>query len=384
MIKRNIIFLPHFGANDESAIIVEWQIKDGDMVRIGDVLCIAETSKTAFDIESKHEGYFFLLAKEGEAVKTGKPIAVLSSNSRDSFESIAEWLLKSELEEEQFSTVTKATKKALMLSEKLGININEIPFSGKKLSEEDVIEYSSKIEKKNDPVEIKELVHEQYTDNKCNKILILTGGSGAVLAIDTISTKNNQEAVGILDDTPKLVGKTIVGIPIWGPIEEVFQLHKKNIFDGAIIPLGSNLLQKKKMFCKLKNSGIPFANVIHSSAIISNNVKMGEGNIILPNCHIGPFATIGDNNYFAASVNIDHDNIIGSHCRFGPGVMLSGNITVSDQVQFGTGVFIEPGLTIGEKSILESGTIITKNVPPNSIVKSAASITTQQRHKSEE
>jgi len=49
--------------------------------------------------------------------------------------------------------------------------------------------------------------------------------------------------------------------------------------------------------------------------------------------------------------------------------MTSSRVQIGDKVKFGTGIFIEPGIKIGTNSIISSGSIITFDVPENSVVK---------------
>ena len=46
-----------------------------------------------------------------------------------------------------------------------------------------------------------------------------------------------------------------------------------------------------------------------------------------------------------------------------------GKIVIEDNVWIGANVIIFPGVIIGKKSIIGAGSIITKNIPPYSIVK---------------
>ncbi len=43
-------------------------------------------------------------------------------------------------------------------------------------------------------------------------------------------------------------------------------------------------------------------------------------------------------------------------------------VTIEDDVWIGTRVIILPGLTIGRGSILGAGTVVTKDIPPFSVV----------------
>ncbi len=90
---------------------------------------------------------------------------------------------------------------------------------------------------------------------------------------------------------------------------------------------------------------------------------------------VGACAVIGDNNFFSAFTGIEHHCKIGSGCTFGPGVITSSRVYIGDKVKFGTGIFIEPGINIGDNSIVASGSILTIDVPADSICKSSIETT---------
>ena len=144
---------------------------------------------------------------------------------------------------------------------------------------------------------------------------------------------------------------------------------ENNKFDEIIISFSGNIKERENIFNELINSKIPVANVIHSSAIISNFVKIGVGNIIFANVRIGPFVVIKNNNVISALCSIEHHTLLKSNNTFGPAVITSGSCTISNNNKFGTGIYIEPKVKIGDNCLLSSGIIIRQNIPNNSVVK---------------
>ena len=71
--------------------------------------------------------------------------------------------------------------------------------------------------------------------------------------------------------------------------------------------------------------------------------------------------------------------MLGSHCAFGPGVVTSGNVTIGNGIRFGTGIFIEPLISIGDGSVIASGSVITKDVPPDTTVKHRENVVARTR-----
>lgn len=72
------VVMPKQGNSVESCIIVEWKVKVGDKVGIGDVILSAETDKSTIDVESTVEGTLLAqLFAEGEDVPVMVPVAVV-------------------------------------------------------------------------------------------------------------------------------------------------------------------------------------------------------------------------------------------------------------------------------------------------------------------
>ena len=72
------VVMPKQGNTVESCIIVEWNVKVGDQVAIGDILCSAETDKSTIDVESTADGTILaLLYEEGDEAPVMEAIAVV-------------------------------------------------------------------------------------------------------------------------------------------------------------------------------------------------------------------------------------------------------------------------------------------------------------------
>jgi sugar O-acyltransferase (sialic acid O-acetyltransferase NeuD family) len=374
--QRTILPLPRIGSNEDEATVIEWTKAEGSHVRAGEVVCTAETTKSLFDVEAAAEGYLFILAQPGASIAVGQPLAVISSDPADTREAITAWLAASASAPTPPSVMAAErtrTRKAELLARRHGIDLSLVPSNDGKISESDVLAY---LEHRGSPPaprapEHGDMVDGTYRSGRVERLAIIGGGDGAVQVLDAMFKSGRQRAVVILDDNAGLHGRTIMGVPVVGPIREdlITGMRERDELDSVVISISTLIPLRRRVFEQLTARDVPFANVIHPTACIGTNVSIGRGNVILGFCHIGACATIGDNNFLSAYVSIEHHNELGNHCSYGPAVVASSRVKVGDGTRFGTGVFIEPKISIGADSVIGSGCILRSDVPAHSVVR---------------
>lgn len=383
MVERFIVILPQYSVNDEFATLIEWYKDDGEFVKQNEGICSAETTKALFDVEAENDGYLVRLVNPGEEIEVGAPLAVLSSDPDDSPSSVKEWIEETEVTKPSAEQVgIEATKKAQILADRFGLDIAEIHAGQDKLTAEDILKYYDNLEspKPGKKSRMVELVEDDSPNGESTRLLIIGGGKGADQVLDALTETGSQKAVAILDDNPELKGKTIAGIPVLGAIEVDFalDLFKEGTFNAAVISISTNIPFRDKVFKEWSEKGIPFANVIHPTAYIGMNARIGPGNVILAFCHIGACTQIGSNNFISAYSSIEHHSVLGNNSSFGPGVIFSSGVNVGDNVRFGTGIFVEPFVKIGSDSVIASGSTLTGDIPADTVVKSRSNLVTRR------
>ena len=111
------------------------------------------------------------------------------------------------------------------------------------------------------------------------------------------------------------------------------------------------------------------------------NVEIGKKIKFSSNIVIGNNSGIGDETYFQGKVTIGNDVMMGPRCAFiaqnhnfsdnNIPMRLQGDnskeIIIENNVWIGYGVIVLPGVHIGSNSIIGAGSIVTKDIPNNSI-----------------
>lgn len=133
------------------------------------------------------------------------------------------------------------------------------------------------------------------------------------------------------------------------------------IYGGTII--GKELQTGHNVVIREENQIGDNFNLWNNSTIdygckIGNNVK------IHCNCYIAQFTVIEDNAFMAPGVTIAND--IHPGCEFS-GQCMRGPY-IEEGVEIGVNVTIIPFVRIGAHSVIGSGAVVTKDIPPGSVV----------------
>ena len=112
---------------------------------------------------------------------------------------------------------------------------------------------------------------------------------------------------------------------------------------------------------------------IHPTALIMNDVEIGEGSFIGAYSILTTNIKLGSHSLLNRSNHIGHDCVIGNYFSAMPGSIVSGNVSIGDRVYLGTNSSIREKLKITNdvtvglntgivKSITDSGIYVSQNI----------------------
>lgn len=361
------INLPIIDVNEEEATITERLFKDGDSVKKGDIILVVENTKATKDVIATKNGYILYQCKEFDTRKNGDTIAVI-------FDSIDELNRYKEENDRGVGTdkvagelAVSATKKAIALAEKLGINISDVVAEkgGGLIKEKDVELYAASVGNNS-------MMNDAPNFTlKRERVVIIGAGNGAEVVIDILLDYPDVEIVGLVDDNVKVFRNYNIPVLDCG-IKDFPDKYGSDFYDSVIISIGANLKSmglRRSIFEKYKAKGVKFTNAIAKSAEIRRGAQIGEGNIIGAGCYIGTLTKIGDNNSISYGANIGHHNIVGSHNLIAPGVFTSGADKIGDSCIIPAGVSIINRVSIGDKVIVPIGYAVSQSIEDGKIIK---------------
>lgn len=201
------------------------------------------------------------------------------------------------------------------------------------------------------------------------KCVIIGAGNYSNVLYNYMLAQNEQvEIVGFVDDNKTLHGTEILGKPVLGSAQLLYELRKTHQVEGVYCPIGNNAVRVK--FLKLANElGYQLPNFIHQSSVVGPNVNMGKGIYIMPGTVIMPNATLSNYCMISMCISIGHDTFFEEGVFVANGCNIGGNIHFKKDTFVGMGATIISGVKmIGEKCVIGAGTVIIKDVPDFSVI----------------
>lgn len=196
-------------------------------------------------------------------------------------------------------------------------------------------------------------------------IIIGAGGMGRTIysnALECVGYGDKFLIKGFVDDNLNALDDFPNYPPILGTIKEYIP-QKDDVFVSSIG--GSS---RRLCIEDIIRRGGEFFELIHKTARIYNNAKLGKGNFIGAYSVIGNDAEVGDYNMIQAYSVIGHDAKLGSWNRIDTHVTCVGGIVIEDEVNIHTSAVISHGVTIGTGAHVGALSFVIRKVKPGTTV----------------
>jgi len=220
--------------------------------------------------------------------------------------------------------------------------------------------------------------------------------------------KNENKSDTQISSSTKFLGNVTIGenviihdfVTIY---PEVIIKDNTEIFEGAVIgkPPKSTKSFSRKISSKKIVTTIGEECIISPNAIIYNDVKIGNHNLIGDNASIREQCIIGNECIIGRNVTLNYNVLVGDSTKILDGCVITGNMIIGnnvfisasvatandnnmgkkgyeddkikgpiieDNVAIGIGAIILPSIRIGEGSIIGAGAVVTKDVPKKRLI----------------
>lgn len=200
-----------------------------------------------------------------------------------------------------------------------------------------------------------------------NDLVILGAGGHARVLLSALQLSGYKVVGCLAEDVPDAHWPREV--EYLGPDSVLRSLEPERIkLVNGIGGIGNND-KRQRVFERAKAVGFDFHTVVHPRALLADDVRLGEGVVVMMGailqvgCVVGPNATVN------TGAIIDHDCRIGAHAHIAPGVCLSGAVHVGDGAHIGTGAAVIQGIRIGVNALVAAGCVVVRDIPAGAKVK---------------
>jgi sugar O-acyltransferase (sialic acid O-acetyltransferase NeuD family) len=185
-------------------------------------------------------------------------------------------------------------------------------------------------------------------------IIIGAGGHGKVIA-DIALKLNTFDSIAFLDDGDK---KECMGLKVIGKVSDKL----KYVNSAEIFVAIGNSEQRKKLIEELLEAGASVPVLIHPSAVIGNDVAIGQGTAIMAGAVINPCSKLGKGVILNTCSSIDHDCVVEDFCHLAVGVRLAGTVTLGTNVWLGVASAVKNNVSICANTVIGAGAVVVDNI----------------------
>ena len=192
-------------------------------------------------------------------------------------------------------------------------------------------------------------------------VIIGAGGFGREMlawARQSVQFERDWTIKGFIDDNPQALASKNTPAALLDTVQNYAPAAE----DVFICAMGVPAI--KRRCCEMIGArGGHFTRLIHRTAVLGDNVELGEGVVLCPYTVVSANNRLG----FGVAVNlhssIDHDACVGDWSQVNCHCDLTAAVQIGREVFIGSSVSIIPGITVGDGAYLGAGSVVLRDVP---------------------
>lgn len=197
--------------------------------------------------------------------------------------------------------------------------------------------------------------------------IAIYGAGGFGKEVHSIIKRINEieglwNVIGFIDDGIK-ENEIVDDIPVLGNLN-FLQSYQKKL--AVIIAIGNSQIVKK-IASSLSNNKLWYPNIIDPTALIDDHYSLGIGNLCCAFSFLSNDVVIGNFNILNTRVTIGHDTRVGSFNIFNPNVQISGGVKIGNENFWGMNSSIVQYKSVGNNNTIGACSLIIKNISDNAM-----------------
>jgi sugar O-acyltransferase (sialic acid O-acetyltransferase NeuD family) len=196
-----------------------------------------------------------------------------------------------------------------------------------------------------------------------NLVIIGAGGFGREMLAWARQSIAALPVKGFLDDNRQSLDGFGKDVPILGRVAD-YVPDQNDVF---VCAMGRVEFKRRCVELILARGGV-FTSVIHSTAVIGENVILGQGVILCPHTVVGSDARLGDFVTLNLHSTAAHDAVVGRWTQLHCHVDVTGGVALGESVTVGSHASILPNVKVGDGATIGAGAVVMRDVPAGTTV----------------
>ena len=184
-----------------------------------------------------------------------------------------------------------------------------------------------------------------------DKLVILGAGGHGRVARD-VALLCGYKTVVFLDDAERDDVETAGKTSEYGKFVDEYDFF---------VALGDNKI-RERITDTLVSGKANVVSLIHPSAILGMDVKIGNGTIVMAGAVVNTGAVLGNGVIVNTASSVDHDNVLDDFCHVAVGVHLAGTVKIGKCAFVGAGSVVVNNISICSDAIIGAGAVVVKDI----------------------
>jgi sugar O-acyltransferase (sialic acid O-acetyltransferase NeuD family) len=188
----------------------------------------------------------------------------------------------------------------------------------------------------------------------------------AKVLVDLLADSPSLVAVGLIDDFPEHRERSVRGLKVLGPGDELVRLREAGVH-GLLLGFGG-CIGRLEALERSRAAGLLLPAFVHPSAHVSPSAAVADAAQVLAGAYVGPDASVGEGVLVNTGAVIEHDASLAPGSVVSPGAVVAGRVRVGQSANVGAGATILPDRVVGAGAIVGAGAVITRDVASDTVV----------------
>lgn len=213
-----------------------------------------------------------------------------------------------------------------------------------------------------------------------NQLVVVGAGGFGREVLDVVAAINAScpvwNVLGVVDDAPSQLNLDRLatrGMALIGSLSDFpVGVH-------VSIGIGAPAVRRAVTTELTRRSDVAFATLIHPTATLGSEAKVGVGSVICAGVSIGTNVTLGAHVHLNPHVVVGHDTRLDDHVSVNPNATISGDCHVEECVLIGAAALVLQGLTVGRDATVGGSACVTGDVMAGCVVTGVPALPRERR-----